>query len=41
MSSVDFEECAHKLMKIQLQEGEEVGCGIHYIGYVAYLLMDT
>ncbi|KAI8057068.1 hypothetical protein BDF22DRAFT_669328 [Syncephalis plumigaleata] len=23
MSSVDFEECAHKLMKIQLQEGEE------------------
>lgn len=24
MSSIDFEECAHKLMKLQLQQGEEV-----------------
>jgi MA3 domain len=24
MSSVDYEECCHKLMKINLQEGQEV-----------------
>jgi len=26
MSSVDYEECCHKLMKINLQEGQEVSC---------------
>jgi pre-mRNA-splicing factor CWC22 len=28
MSSVDFEECCHKLMKMNIQEGQEVGIAL-------------
>lgn len=37
-SSLDFEECCHKLMKLNIQEGQEV-CFYFILFYFIYLLL--